>query len=246
YGLTERAEHLVESLAGAHQQHPDKGIMLAGVDASLFWNAIRDRSFLLVGLDHLYLPPGSQRLAETDADWHGVEEYTLAGATTARALDRDELEVYDVRGPRLRNITSKFAAMSFDQSLSRRVDPGDPMSADLLGPEWYSLEGDHRWMPRRATLKMGGPERAGQHLYLRGYCAEDQLRAGPLAVSVAVDGLPLAPAQVSTTDWELMLPLPDAVVGKPEMQVAIAVDRTAKPAADPRELGLAFGEIAVR
>jgi len=51
---------------------------------------------------------------------------------------------------------------------------------------------------------------------------------------------------VSSSGWELMLPLPDEAVGQSEMRVAIEVNRTAKPAADPRELGLAFGEIAVK
>ena len=246
YNLTKRAEYLVESLAGARQQHPGKGIMLYGVDGPLFWNAIRDRSFQLVGLEHVYLPPGSERLADTNADWSGVEDYALSGSATAWALERDQLEVYDVRGSRLRNITSTFAAMPFDRSLARIVNPGDPLAAELLGPEWYSLETDHRWMPRRATLKMGGPARAGQHLYLHGYCTQDQLGAGPLTVTVTVDGQALAPGHLSDTAWELMLPLPDALVGKPEMHVTIEVDRTAKPAADPRELGLAFGEIAVK
>jgi hypothetical protein len=246
YDLTERARHLVESLEGARQRHPGKAIMLYGVDGSLFWNAIRDRSFQLIGLQHLYLPPGSERLADTDAQWSGVDDFTLAGAATAWALERDELEVYDVRGPRLRNITLTFAAMPFDRSLARRVDPGDPLAAQLLGPEWYAIDTDHRWMPRSATLKMGGPERAGQHLHLRGYCTEDQLRAGPVTVTVTVDGSALPAGNVSSSGWELALPLPDAVVGKPEMRVAIEVNRTARPATDPRELGLAFGEIAVK
>jgi hypothetical protein len=65
-------------------------------------------------------------------------------------------------------------------------------------------------------------------------------------VTVTVDGSALSPGSVSSSGWELLLPLPDAVVGKPEMRVAIEANRTAKPAADPRELGLAFGEIAVK
>jgi hypothetical protein len=246
YNLTERARHLVESLAGAHQRHPGKAIMLYGVDGSLFWNAIRDRSFRLVGLDHLYLPPGSERLADTDAQWSGVDTFALSGSATERALERDELEVYDVRGPLLRNITATFAAMPFDRSLARRVDPGDPLAAGLLGPEWYPIDADHRWMPRRATFKMAGPEHAGQHLYLRGYCTREQLAGGPVTVTVSVDGAALPVGRVTDNAWELTLPLPDRVVGKPEMQVAVEVDRIAKPAADPRELGVAFGEIAVK
>jgi hypothetical protein len=246
YGLTERARHLVESLAFVQQQHPEKGIMLFGVDGPLFWNAIRDRSYQLVGIRQLYLPPGSEKLAATDPSWSGVDDFVMAGATTVHALERDELEVYDVRGPRLRNITSMAATLPFDRSLPRRINPGDPLAADLLGPEWYPIDVDHRWMPRRATLRIGGPERAGQQLYLHGYCTDEQLRGGPLAVSVSVSGSPLPPGTVKSGEFELMFPLPDTTVGKTEIPVAIEVSRTAHPASDPRELGLAFGQIAVK
>jgi hypothetical protein len=246
YNLTERDRNLLESLAGAAQQHPGKALMLYGVDEPLFWNAIRDRSYQLIGLSHLYLPPGSERLAAGNPGWSGVEDFAMAGESTAHALERDELEVYDVRGERLRNITPQFAAMPIERSLPRTVNAGDPLTAYLLGPEWYSLEVDHRWMPKRATLRMAGPNHAGQVLSLRGYCTEDQLRAGPVTLKVTANGSELPPGKISSSSWDLRLPLPDAVAGKPEMQVSIEVDRTAKPANDPRELGLAFGEIAVK
>jgi hypothetical protein len=246
YDLTERSRHLVESLAGAHQQHPGKGIMLFGVDAPLFWNAIRDHSYQLVGLQYLYLPPGSEKLAGTDPSWSGVEEFAMSGIALDRALAREQIEAYDVRGPRLRNITSLVPAMPFDRSLPRRVNPGDPLAADQLGPEWYPIDVDHRWMPKRATVKIGGPEHPGEHLYLHGYVTEEQLRAGPFSVTATVDGEALPPGTVASGEFELMLPLPDAVVGKPQIVVTIESGRTVKPAADPRELGIAFGEIAVR
>lgn len=246
YELTQRSRHLVESLAGAHAQHPGKSIMLSGVDAMLFWNAIRDRSFVLVGLDHLYLPPGSEKLAGTDASWSGVEDFTLAGETTAHALEHEQLEVYDVRGPHLRNITSLFAAIPLDRTLPRQLDGGDPLTAELFGPEWYPIDGNHRWMPKRATLRIGGPVQAGQHLYLHAYCTDEQLRAGPLEVMATIDGVPLPVSRITSSELELMLPLPDAAIGKPELHVSLEVNHTARPAADPRDLGLAFGQIAVK
>lgn len=245
YGLTERAEHLVAGLESAHERHPGKAIMLYGVDAPLFWNAIRDRSFQLIGLQHLYLPPGSEHLAAGDPEWSGVEDFALAGASTAHALAQEELEVYDVRGPRLRNITETFAAMPFERSLPHRLEVGDPLISELLGPEWYPIEGNHRWMPGRATLRIAGPEHAGQHLYLHGYCTPDQVRAGPVTVSVTLDGTLLASNQVSGTEFELNLPLPQSTVGKPVLHLALAVSRTAQPAGDPRDLGLAFGQIEI-
>jgi hypothetical protein len=40
--------------------------------------------------------------------------------------------------------------------------------------------------------------------------------------------------------------LPDTVVGKPEMQVTLEAGLAFRPAAGPRELGLAFGVFELR
>jgi len=118
----------------------------------------------------------------------------------------------------------------------------------LLGPEWYESDGDHRWMPQRATLRMGAPPSAGMKLYMRGACAEDLLRAGPLPVKVTVNGIALPPAEIrpGETSFELSFPLPDSVVGKPDMHVTVESGRSFRPASDPRELGLAFGTFEVK
>jgi len=63
---------------------------------------------------------------------------------------------------------------------------------------------------------------------------------------VTAGGRTLPPARVAATSFELALALPDSLVGQPEMPVAIAVDRTFRLPPDDRELGLSFGEIAVR
>jgi hypothetical protein len=237
----------VESLAGVHEHHPGKGVLLVGVDAPLFWNAIRDHSYQLVGVDHLYLPPGSEKLAAGgDASWEGVEDFTIAGLTLEHALGREELEVYDVRGPRLHNITTLYASLPIDMAQPRRLTGGDPALAEMFGPEWYPIEVDHRWMPHRATLKIGGPTRPGEHLYLHGYVSAEQLHAGPVDVTATVDGVSLPAGRVTGTEFELNLPLPDSIVGKPVVPVTLEVNRTIRPPGDGRELGMAFGEISVK
>src|SRR5207302_3450279 len=49
YRLTARVRDLVEGVAGAHEQHPAQAILLDGVDTDLFWNALRDHPFRLIG-----------------------------------------------------------------------------------------------------------------------------------------------------------------------------------------------------
>jgi hypothetical protein len=153
-----------------------------------------------------------------------------------------------VSGPRLRNITSAYAAVPRDTRPPLRVDAASPLAQYLLGPEWYPSDGDHRWMPRRATLRIGAPDAPGRKLYLRGDCPDEQLVAGPLDVTVTIDGSALPPAKIRPGEnaFDLAFPLPDAVAGKAEMQVTVEVARIIRPAADPRDLGLVFGIFEVK
>ena len=158
HDITMRVRNLVEGVAGVHERYPAKSILLEGVDTDLFWNGVLDRPFRLFGLDHIYLAPGSEKRIEAHPDLGNIDDYILPAAVVDQALKREELVVYDVRGPRLRNITDVYAALPRDSGgLPLRVDAASPLTSYLLGPEWYPSDGDHRWMPRRATLRMGAP-----------------------------------------------------------------------------------------
>lgn len=247
YRLTLRVRDLVEGVAGAHEQHPAQTILLEGVDSDLFWNAMRDHPFRLIGFEQVYLAPGSERRITADAERGDMGEFLAPAGAVAAAIERGQLEVYDVRGPHLRNITSSYR-VTHDSALPRRVDAASPLLAPLLGPEWYPSDGSLRWMAQRATLRIGGPVAGGQKLYLRGICPEEQLRAGPLEVSVSVDGarLPSAVIRPGETSFERVFDLPASLVGKQELEIAVKVSRVIRPASDPRELGLGFGVFEVR
>jgi len=247
YRFTERVRSLVEGVARAHELHPGKTILLEGLDTELFYNAVLDHPFQLLGIDHVYLTPASGLHIDAHPELGDPGEFVLPPEEVAKGLDNDEVAVYDVRGPRLRNITSTYASQPRDQGLPHRVDVGGPLAAPLLGREWYAPEGNHRWMPQRASLRMAGPTAAGQKLYLRGYYPAEQLRAGPVNVSVTVNGSALAPvALASGGNFELAFPLPDALVGQSAIEVTVEVSRTFRAGADVRDLGLAFGEFEVK
>jgi len=248
HAITMRVRNLVEGVAGIHERHPSKSILLEGVDTDLFWNGVLDRPFRLFGLDHIYLSPGSEKHIASHPDLGNIDDYILPADVVAQALKREELVVYDVRGPRLRNITAVYAALPRDSGLPLRVDVASPLTGYLLGPEWYESDGDHRWMPRRASLRMGAPATPGQRLYLRGSCPDEQLRPGPLPVTVTVEAvtLPATVIRPGENAFELVFALPDSVVGKAEMRVTVEVGRIFRPASDPRDLGLAFGTFEVR
>jgi hypothetical protein len=247
FRLTARIRNLVEGVARARQLHPNQTILLDGVDTILFYDAILDHPFRLLGIDHVYLTPGSERQIDAHPEMGDVGEFVLPSDEVAKALDNDEVAVYDVRGPRLRNITSTYASQPRELGLPLRVDVSNPLTAPLLGPEWYSPDGNHRWMPQRATLRMAGPAATGQKLYLRGYYPAEQLRQGPVTVTVTVNGSTLAPARIAAGgNFELAFALPEAVVGQSSMQVVVEASRTFRAGADIRDLGLAFGEFEVR
>jgi hypothetical protein len=243
YARTARVRAFLGGLAAAHQLHPRQAFLLYGVDRALFVDAVRELAPRLIGVERVYLAPGSEKQPDLEHE-DQIREFVLSGALTARALSLDDLVVYDVRGPHLRNISEVFANMPMERSLPSALDAADPLAASLFGPEWYPPEGNHRWMPKRATLRMAGAGHAGESLYLRGRCADQELLSGPLTVSVTADGVPLPAAIVSSAGFEVTLPLP--VSANLEMRLTIEVSRTFHAPGDPRELGLAFGEIAVR
>jgi hypothetical protein len=247
YRLTDRMRELVEGAARAHELHPRQTLLLDGVDTQQFYNGVLDHPFRLVGIERLYLTPGSERQIESHPELGDVGEFVLPPDEVTKALENGEAQVYDVRGPRLRNITSAYSSQPHDAGLPLRVDLASPLAAHLLGPEWYAADSNHRWMPKRASLRLAGPAAAGAKLYLRGYYPAKELSKGPVSVTVSVNGSPLAPSTITAGgDFELAFPLPADVVGLPVMQIEVQVSRTFRAAADVRDLGLAFGEVEIK
>ena len=187
--------------------------------------------------------PAAKSGLTQDAEWGRVEDYVLDPSVAAQALDRGDLQVYDVSGGTLRNITSQYRLTLPAAGPPLRVSVSDPLTTYLLGPGWYALDIDHRWMGKRATLRMGAPTEPERKLYLTGYSAE---ALGEAQVTVSVNGIALPTAAVRPGPFVTAFALPDSVVGPGEMQVAIQVNKTFRPAGDPRDLGLSFGVFEIR
>ncbi|HTX36236.1 MAG TPA: hypothetical protein VME43_14500 [Bryobacteraceae bacterium] len=247
YRMSLRVRNLVEGVAGARQRHPREAILLDGVDTDLFYNGVVDHAFALLG-NQIYLAPGCERAIAPFPGKPSAAEFVLPGGMAAKALAEQQAVVYDVRGARLQNITARYTVSQAERQAPARVEVAQPLAAYLLGPEWYAPEGNHRWMPRRATLRIAGPAAPGQKLYLDGSCPPEQLRQGPLAVTVTVDGAELGTRAIAAGPgtFELAFRLPAEALGKPEMSVEIAVSRTFRAPGDARDLGLAVGSVEVR
>ena len=242
------ARKLVMGVLAARRLHPHKTILLTGVETRLFWAVFPDHAFRAFGVRDVFVAPGSESqiraYPELGTD---LEEFVLEPGAVLRALERDELVVYRVGGERLKNVTTLYAGSAVETlkpSLPRRVDASNPILAYLLGPTWHSSDGTHRWMPRHATLALGGPRSPAEKLHLAGRCPPADR---PIELSVLVDGYRVARRRLPPGGpFAVDIDLPAAALGKDKIEVALEVDHAVNPPGDGRELALAFGVVEIR
>ncbi|MBI5083775.1 MAG: hypothetical protein HZB13_04160 [Acidobacteria bacterium] len=247
-GYTARA--LVEGMERANELHPGKLILLTGVNSDVFWSGFFDRPARLFGLTQVYLAPGSAEAIDRHEDLGDVSQYICSTVTAARALSDGKAVVYRFDGARLHNITRSFYRNLPPGSLKMRpemVEVGQEAFERDLGEGWYAPDGGWRWMGKRAEVMLAAPSKAGQKLYVKGYCPERWLDQ-PIELTVWGAGWKLGSVSITraSASFEYTFDLPPELVGLPEMKVTLEVDRTNRPAEDPRELGLTFGQLGLR
>jgi hypothetical protein len=235
----------------ARELHPSKAILLTQVDDNLFGGAILDNAFRAMGVSEVYLAPGSENSIRIDPNLGRVSDFVLPPEMMAQALRHERLVVYAVGGPRLRNITQSYArsvVLPPRGAAPRRVDVGNPLAEFFLGPTWYTLDGIFRWMPKSATVRLGGPRSATERLHITGYCPGAQVAAGPVEMAVTAEGEPLGVASISKGEshFAFDFSLPPKLIGATSIQVGIALNRTTKIPGDERENGLVFGVFEIR
>ena len=244
---------LVLSVKAAHESHPGKTIVMEGISPDLF-QVFVDAGFFPAGVDHVYLTPNAGDRLRSAVKPEDLDPYVIDGAPLRKAITHDEVVIYSDVGDHLRNITEAWERSNLNllspnqrpDQVPRRVEVGNPLLAFLLGPEWLPVEASgFRWMPGRATVRLGGPRTAKDKLLLEGYCPEQQLLAGVLHLSVSVDGIPLPMTQIGNpeSNFRRLMAVPSALVGRDSVVVTISVDRVLH---DPsgRDLGLVFGTVA--
>jgi len=234
--------NMVLGVARAHQLHPTETILLDGVDAQLFLAGVYHHPFSVVGAPNVYLTPGSSnQIGPLDVP---VEDFELPGGLTVNGLKHDQIVVYRVGGPRLKAITSLYentVAQTLSTDPPRRINLANPLTAYLLGPEWYAPEEGFRWMPLHATLRIGGPRTHSDRLYLDGFGPPNEIR-------VNLDGRLLGQIVLKKGDspFHASLSLPDQSVGRKQMEITIEASHTLRVNGDGRDLSLAFSTIEIR
>jgi hypothetical protein len=245
-----KVKRLFFAVEQARKLHPGKTILLTGVSSELFWAGFYDNPFRLRGIRDVYLVPGSENTIEPHPELGDVTDFVLPAVATGRALAAGTAVVYTVSQDKLRNITAVYTSMAprtLARNLARRVDVAQPLLADQLGPSWHPIENGFRWMPRRATVRLGGPRLPGEQLLVEGFYPEEQLAKGPPTVTVRVDGQTLGQRSIEqpgTFEWQF--PLPERLRDRESVEVEVEISRVFVPEGDGRELGAAFGVFAIR
>jgi hypothetical protein len=251
YQFSRQISRMVLGVAEARRLHPDKIILLRDVSDEMFWNGILDNPFVVIGVSDVYLTPDAESLVTPHPELGDIRQFILPPTATLEALSSGRAVVYSAAGERLKNITGLYGSMAQLQlraETPRRVDVANEMLAYLLGKSWYPREEGHRWMPKQATVRLGGPKAAGERLYLMGYTPALLLEKGAIPVTVRVDGIQVGAAEIApgTERFDFDFPLPARTVGAESVEVTVEVGRTYFQQEESRELGLVFGVFEIR
>jgi hypothetical protein len=239
---------LVLGVEAARAAHPGKSILLDGITTSLFNDAVGQAAFFPLGVDDVYLTPGSELRIKPDADMQPVEDLVVEPAATIHAIINEQVVVYSLAGDHLRNITrdyERLAPSRFTDRLPSRVDVGNPLYSWLLGPEWLPPLHGVRWMPGRATVQIKGPL-AGNKLSVDGYCPEEQLKQAPRHLIVSADGIQVGETQINDpeSNFHRLFAVPVALAGRDSVRIELRADPVVDK--DGQQYGLVFGRVAFR
>ena len=243
------AKRLMLGIRQIHQWEPTKAILLTDVSPDLYGVSIADNPFRLIKGVRVYLAPETlKQLADLAPNLAPPANMVLAAAPTRHALLDGQLVVYSAASATLLEVTQAYTAgvlTAPSPDEPRRIHPGSAPLAYLLGPEWYPIEGAYRWMPARATLRIGGPLKTSQKLYISGFAAPESRRMQPLTLTVSAEGRPGTTAQIGPNEesFTRQFPLPPTAIGKPSIQIVLDVNHTF---GRDRQLGLVIETVEIR
>ncbi len=244
-------ETLVLGVEAAHQAHPGKAILLDGLTPDQYVNSIGQGAFYPLGIDEVYLTPGSDKDIEVTDGVADTSRTVLEPETTIHAVTSGQALVYTAAGDHLRNITvlySLAAPAKFPQAVGgapTHLDPGNPLYSWLLGSGWAPAEDRAAWMRGDAHVQIKSPETAGWKLALEGFFQEDQLKTGPRTLRASANGVEIGSTKISDPEasFKRLFALPDSLVGKKVLDLEIQVTPVTRKGG--MDYGALFGKIAV-
>jgi len=238
-------KQLVLGVKAAHERNPGKTILLDGVGEELFWNGVYDRPFRLFGAE-VYLTPDTVQKIPPYPELGNVADHALPKDDVRAGLAGNRILVYRVEPDGLQDITGLYREMALETALPRRIELGHPPMESLLGQSWYPSEGDYRWMPKQATVRLGVPDTGEGELHVEAFCVPIQVQSRRMTVWVSVEGKQYSPAEIRDCHDAVNLSFPIKVkAGTKGVQVKLEVDHTVQVPSDQRKLGLAVRAIEI-
>ncbi|HEY4084999.1 MAG TPA: hypothetical protein VGM43_03635 [Bryobacteraceae bacterium] len=241
---SENVRILVLGVLDARHTHPEKPIAVQGVTAGLFDSSFGESAFQFLEIPDVYLTPETV-LTGTHTN---SARFLLDTNVFHHAITHDEVVVYSFESDHLRNITEGYRRQQSDRHVDRlpnRVDIGNSLYSWLLGPEWLPAESGVRWMPSKATLRLGVPAGA-KRLVLEGRCPSTQLFAAPRTLMVLIDGKTISNTRIYDSEriFHRLIPIPaDMLAGKKSVEIGIQVDPVDR--IDGQDYGLVFGALGL-
>ncbi|MES1258234.1 MAG: hypothetical protein ABUS51_07380, partial [Acidobacteriota bacterium] len=242
---------LVLGVDAARHTHPGKVILLDGLPDQLYHDSAGQGAFYAWGADSVYLTPGSELTIHGGTGLADPDSMIIDPAAAFLAIQNGQVVVYSLAGDHLRNITETYERSAPNRLIdpavraSRipgRADVGNPLYSWLLGPSWMPSGSGVRWMPGEASLRLRGPQ-PGDHLFMEGYCPEEQLKSGPRHLIVSADGIPLGETRIydSETTFRRLFDIAPSLAGREEVEIEIRVDPVTRKGG--QDYGLVFGKI---
>jgi hypothetical protein len=231
-----------------HRERPDQTIVLHHVNSLLFWIGLAHQPFTDAnGESYVRITPQSLPEIEARPETGLIPaDYVYPADKLQDALTKGRAIIIDARQENYVDITLDYRPAGSIQP-TRTLEVANPIYAPFLGPEWHKIDGNHRWMPRRATVSLAGPDNPREKLHLSGYCAAGLLANGPVTLTAVIAGRRSRPETLREPDrnFDLWFDLPPETFGKPSVEIALELSRGFRVPNDGRELGVAFGAIEI-
>ena len=240
--------HLLRDMEPYADQAEGKFVLLQNVNEDLYSAGLLDRPLNLIGMLRVYVAPGSALPAWLHSEYPQINNYEMSWQDAYDLVTHGRAVVFSVAGQPVDTTADFTKSLAVYQALHAAdiLNVGDPEAAPRLGDGWYPVEGTTRWTKREASLWMESSS-PDQRLYVRGYCPEPLLEAGPLDLTVEAEGQLVANFKIKQSNWFTFdAALPAQVSGKGRVNIHLQVSRTYRAPNDSRELGLIFATFTVQ
>jgi len=245
YTLARQIKYMVQGVETLAKRQPGMKFFFAGVDNNVFWSSLYSGVFRLIGVQDVYLAPGAEKGIDLHPEWGGLAQFEPSIADTVLALKTHQGVVVELDDRTLRDVTGRYLP-TLEEQLGKGVDfvdVADARYASRVGPGWFPVEAQFRWMGKAASVKIERPKKPGQILKVTGYCPGVAVAQGPLEVTFRADGVTIGTATLKDANRQFAVnfTVPAQLIGTTPMEVEIEVSRTVQVPNDPRTFGLVFG-----